>query len=93
MPVSRNDDEAFEAFVRSHGTTLVRLAGALTGDPGFREEAVQSALERVYLRWRRLDWEFSASGTYVYLPPTPANTALFKVPIPKGYPRSSPENG
>lgn len=55
MPVSRNDDEAFEAFVRSHGTSLVRLAGALTGDPGFSEEAVQSALERVYPRWRRLD--------------------------------------
>jgi RNA polymerase sigma-70 factor (sigma-E family) len=53
--VSRAEDEAFEGFVRAHGTTLLRLAGALTGDPGFSEEAVQSALERVYLRWRRLD--------------------------------------
>jgi RNA polymerase sigma-70 factor (sigma-E family) len=53
--VSRADDEAFDAFVRAHGTTLVRLAGALTGDPGFSEEAVQSALERVFVRWHRLD--------------------------------------
>jgi RNA polymerase sigma-70 factor (sigma-E family) len=53
--VSPADDEAFEAFVRAHGTTLVRLAGALTGDPHVSEEVVQSALERVFLRWPRLD--------------------------------------
>jgi hypothetical protein len=28
------------------------------------------------------------SGIFDYLPPTPANLALFKVPIPRGYPRS-----
>lgn len=49
------DDEAFEAFVRANGTTLVRLAGALTGDPHVSEELAQSALERVYVRWHRLD--------------------------------------
>jgi hypothetical protein len=43
--VSPADDEAFEAFVRAHGTTLVRLAGALTGNPHVSEEVVQSALE------------------------------------------------
>jgi RNA polymerase sigma-70 factor (sigma-E family) len=53
--VSPADEEAFEAFVRAHATTLVRLAGALTGDPGVSEEVVQSALERVFVRWRRLD--------------------------------------
>jgi RNA polymerase sigma-70 factor (sigma-E family) len=53
--VSPADDEAFEAFVRAHGTTLVRLAGALTGNPHVSEEVVQSALERVFLRWPRLD--------------------------------------
>ena len=53
--MSPADDEAFEAFVRAHGTTLVRLAGALTGNPHVSEEVVQSALERVFLRWRRLD--------------------------------------
>jgi DNA-directed RNA polymerase specialized sigma24 family protein len=55
MWVSLADDEAFEAFVRAHGTALVRLAGALTGDPDVSEEVVQSALERVYVRWRRLN--------------------------------------
>jgi len=55
MLVSPAEDEAFEVFVREHGTTLVRLAGALTGDPHVSEEAAQSALERVYVRWRRLD--------------------------------------
>jgi DNA-directed RNA polymerase specialized sigma24 family protein len=53
--VSFADDEAFEAFVRVHATTLVRLAGALTGDRDVSEEVVQSALERVFVRWRRLD--------------------------------------
>jgi RNA polymerase sigma-70 factor (sigma-E family) len=53
--VSPADEQAFDAFVRAHGTTLVRLAGALTGDPGFSEEAAQSTLERVCVRWRRLD--------------------------------------
>jgi RNA polymerase sigma-70 factor (sigma-E family) len=53
--VSLAVDEAFEAFVRENGTRLVRLAGALTGDPHVSEEAAQAALERVYVRWRRLD--------------------------------------
>jgi RNA polymerase sigma-70 factor (sigma-E family) len=48
-------DDEFEAFVRAHGTTLVRLAGALTGNPDTSEEVVQAALERVFTRWRRLD--------------------------------------
>jgi RNA polymerase sigma-70 factor (sigma-E family) len=53
--VSLADDEAFEAFVRTNATMLIRLAGALTGDPHVSEEVVQSALERVFVRWRRLD--------------------------------------
>ncbi len=53
--MSLADDEAFEAFVRANATTLVRLAGALTGDPHVSEEVVQAALERVFVRWRRLD--------------------------------------
>lgn len=51
----RADDDAFEAFVRANGTVLVRLAGAFTGDPHLSEELAQAALERVYLRWHRLD--------------------------------------
>jgi RNA polymerase sigma-70 factor (sigma-E family) len=53
--VNPGDDKAFEAFVHEHGTALVRIAGALTGDPSFSEEVVQSALERVFVRWRKLD--------------------------------------
>jgi RNA polymerase sigma-70 factor (sigma-E family) len=53
--VSPADEEAFETFVRAHATTLIRLAGALTGSPDVSEEVVQSALERVFVRWRRLD--------------------------------------
>jgi RNA polymerase sigma-70 factor (sigma-E family) len=49
------DDAAFEAFVLAHGTALVRIAGALTGDLSFSEEAAQAALVRVFMRWRRLD--------------------------------------
>jgi RNA polymerase sigma-70 factor (sigma-E family) len=49
------DDDEFEAFVRANGTTLIRLAGAFTGDPHVSEELAQAALERVYVRWHRLD--------------------------------------
>jgi RNA polymerase sigma-70 factor (sigma-E family) len=63
--MSPDDDEAFEAFVRAHGTNLVRLAGALTGDPHVSEEVVQSALERVFLRWRRLDYPLAYSRQVV----------------------------
>ena len=53
--VSVCDDQAFESFVRAHATTLIRLAGALTGDPDVSEEVAQSALERLFVRWRRVD--------------------------------------
>jgi hypothetical protein len=35
----------------------------------------------------------TSSGVFVYLPPSPANLALFRVPIPRGYPRSAPVKG
>jgi len=53
--MSLADDQAFESFVRAYGTTLIRLAGALTGNPDVSEEVVQSALERLFVRWRRVD--------------------------------------
>ena len=55
MLVDVVDEREFEALVRSHGTMLVRLGAALTADPGIGEEVAQSALERVYVRWGRLD--------------------------------------
>jgi DNA-directed RNA polymerase specialized sigma24 family protein len=45
--VGETHDEAFEAFARGYATTLLRLAGALTGDPHVSEDVVQVALERV----------------------------------------------
>jgi hypothetical protein len=44
-------------------------------------------------QWTSGSGKFSAWGTFAYLPPTPANMALFKVPIPKGYPKASAGNG
>jgi hypothetical protein len=35
----------------------------------------------------------TASGIFAYLRPTPANMALFRVRIPRGYPRSGPVKG
>jgi hypothetical protein len=35
----------------------------------------------------------TSSGVFVYLRPTRANMTLFRVPIPRGYRRSSPHNG
>jgi hypothetical protein len=32
----------------------------------------------------------TSSGVFVYLRPSPASLALFRVPIPSGYPRSRP---
>ncbi len=48
-------DDAFTAFADEYAITLLRLAGALTGDPHVSEDVVQAALERVFVRWRRLD--------------------------------------
>jgi hypothetical protein len=51
---------------------------------------------RTYLPIRCTSGVGSASVSewdYAYLPPTPANLALLRVPIPRGYPRSNPFAG
>ena len=48
------DDSAFVEFVEVSQARLLTAAWMLTGDPSSAEELVQEALERVYLRWRRL---------------------------------------
>jgi hypothetical protein len=35
----------------------------------------------------------AAQQDYAYLPPTPANLARLRVPIPRSYPRSNPFHG
>ena len=48
-------DAEFSAFVRARQRSLARLGYLLTGDPQSAEDLVQSALMKVYVRWRRLD--------------------------------------
>lgn len=45
----------FEEFVAGHGPHLLRLSFALCGDRQRAEDCVQEALEKVYVRWKRLD--------------------------------------
>ncbi|MBC3840131.1 SigE family RNA polymerase sigma factor [Streptacidiphilus sp. 4-A2] len=44
----------FSTFVARRSPQLARLAEQLTGDPHQADDLVQSALERAYPRWRRL---------------------------------------
>jgi RNA polymerase sigma-70 factor (sigma-E family) len=44
----------FEEFVAAYAAHLMRLSYALCGDRGRAEDAMQDALERVYLRWHRI---------------------------------------
>jgi RNA polymerase sigma-70 factor (sigma-E family) len=45
----------FEEFVAAHGPRLLRLSYALCGDRQRAEDCVQEALEKVFVRWKRLD--------------------------------------
>lgn len=47
--------EGFEAFVAARSTALLRTAHLLTGDLGHAEDLLQTALERTYRHWRRVD--------------------------------------
>lgn len=48
-------DVDFVAFVRDTSPQLLRTAWFICGDPVQAEELVQAALEKVYVRWRRID--------------------------------------
>jgi RNA polymerase sigma-70 factor (sigma-E family) len=48
-------DGAFTAFVATHADALVRSAFLLTGRLADAEDAVQSALLKVYLAWSRIE--------------------------------------
>ncbi len=47
-------EEEFVDFVTTASPRLLTTAWMLTGDPVRAEDLVQEALERVYVRWRRL---------------------------------------
>ena len=45
---------AFDEYVRSRHTDLLRYAHVLSGDPHLAADLVQDALERAGLHWRRI---------------------------------------
>ncbi|MEU4192879.1 SigE family RNA polymerase sigma factor [Kribbella sp. NPDC026611] len=53
MASSRDDD--FTAFVLARSARLVHFARMLCGDAGLAEDLVQTALEKAYLRWDRIE--------------------------------------
>ena len=50
---SRDDD--FTAFVLARSARLVHFARMLCGDAGLAEDLVQTALEKAYLHWDRIE--------------------------------------
>ncbi|MBM2619983.1 SigE family RNA polymerase sigma factor [Actinoplanes sp. LDG1-06] len=46
---------AFDDFVRSRSTGLLRVAYLLTGDRHAAEDLLQEVLEQMYVRWRRIE--------------------------------------
>ncbi|QNE20152.1 SigE family RNA polymerase sigma factor [Kribbella qitaiheensis] len=55
MRQSLGRDEDFSAFVVARSGRLVHLARMLCGDAGLAEDLVQTALEKAYLRWDRIE--------------------------------------
>jgi len=53
--VRDRDSEAFDAFVRGRLPSLLRLGRALTGSDQAAADLVQDALERVLVRWGRIE--------------------------------------
>lgn len=53
-PAAAASDEAFAAFVAASAGRLQRIAELITGDPHQAADLTQSALERAYLNWPRV---------------------------------------
>jgi RNA polymerase sigma-70 factor (sigma-E family) len=47
--------DSFEEFVSTGSDRLLGLALLLTGDRGHAEDLLQDVLERMYVKWRRID--------------------------------------
>lgn len=52
--MARPVDVDFTEFVQGHATALLRTAYLLTGDQGYAEDLVQTALAKVYVSWTRI---------------------------------------
>ena len=55
MATSGSRDDDFTAFVLARSARLVHFARMLCGDIGLAEDLVQTALEKAYLRWDRIE--------------------------------------
>ncbi|NIK55086.1 SigE family RNA polymerase sigma factor [Kribbella shirazensis] len=55
MAVTGSRDDDFTAFVLARSARLVHFARMLCGDAGLAEDLVQTALEKAYLRWDRIE--------------------------------------
>jgi len=55
MQRSESRDEDFTAFVLARSARLVHIARMLCGDAALAEDLVQTALEKAYLRWDRIE--------------------------------------
>ena len=55
MSVRASQEREFEAFVRSHGDALLRIARRLIPDAGEAEDALQTALLRLTVHWPKED--------------------------------------
>ena len=64
-------DQDFAAFVAARATSLFRLACLLTGSPSEADDLVQDSLEKVYLRWSRVN---GADAPYPYVRRLMVNT-------------------
>jgi RNA polymerase sigma-70 factor (sigma-E family) len=53
--VDESSERAFERFVAAEGGALLRFAYLLTGSRDAAEDLLQSALERCYRHWRRVE--------------------------------------
>jgi RNA polymerase sigma-70 factor (sigma-E family) len=53
--VGRRDEESFAEFVATRGTALLRTATLLCGARQDAEDLLQTALEKAYRHWGRLD--------------------------------------
>jgi RNA polymerase sigma-70 factor (sigma-E family) len=53
----RRDDESFVAFVADRGTALLRTASLLCASRADAEDLLQTALEKTYRHWARLNAE------------------------------------
>lgn len=53
--MDRKQARDFEGFVAESGDALLRMATLLTSDPGIAEDVYQETLQRLAMKWHRVD--------------------------------------